>query len=277
MEGYNPNTSAFFVELFKRVFDTDIIVVRNYSNADILCENRQSPRTSFINKKEWKYSFLVTGESVVSGGVLPDDYKKFQYFLSGADSNIGIKWIKFPLITSYLFCNARKQLPPVTTVPKQLACCVIANPKGQVRNKFLSRLEAKMPVSYGGPYKNNVGYTVRGDHNSDELLTFMRSHKFVITMENNEEDYYITEKLCNGLFAGVIPVYWGSKHVGEYINKERILHLENDSDEEIDRIIATMIEMDDTTYLNKVNIDPFLHKDMMELMVEELKHSIITS
>lgn len=252
LEGTNPNTVHFFLELFRKVFNTDVSIEKNYNNASILCEAACSASDSLIYAKQWKYSFSVTGESVVSFGEFSDHYNSFTCFLSGKDPKTGLKWINFPLFSSYLFCN-NKFMGPVDRVPQKMVCAVIANHKGQIRNRFLDKLEAKMHVDYGGGVRNNIGYCVRGDHNSNELLAFMRQYKFVVTMENNEEDYYITEKICNGLFAGVVPVYWGSPNICEYFNKDRIIHLENGSDEEIDRVINKMISMDDTAYLEMVN------------------------
>jgi len=254
LEGTNPNTVLFFIELFRRVFNTNIIIEYNYNNADILCEGAPtSINDSLIYMKQWKYSILVTGESVVSFGAFSDHYNSFTCFLSGANPLTGLKWVKFPLFSSYLFCNNNKFMEAVTTVPKKMVCAVITNPKGSIRNKFLDRLESKMSVEYGGNYRNNIGYCVGGDHNSNELIDFMRQYKFVITMENNEEDYYITEKICNGLFAGIIPVYWGSPNIGKYINNDRFIHLKNSSDDEIDRVINKMLNIDDDTYLRMVN------------------------
>jgi hypothetical protein len=89
-------------------------------------------------------------------------------------------------------------------------------------------------------------------------------------MENSEEDYYITEKICNGLFAGTIPVYWGSPNVNKYINSNRFLQLNNDSYDEIYRIINTMITMDDTTYLNMVNADILINTNMIDTLVNDI-------
>mgnify|MGYP000088050997 FL=1 len=74
-----------------------------------------------------------------------------------------------------------------------MVCAIISNPKGNIRNKFLDKLEQKTEVVYGGSFRNNIGYNLQGDHNSIELINFMKQFKFVITMENNKEDYYIQE------------------------------------------------------------------------------------
>ena len=274
LEGTNPNTVYFFVELFKRVFNSDIHIECNYNDADILCENAASNESSLIYKKQWKYSFLVTGESVISFGDCVPHYNKYTCFLSGLQPSIHLKRVKFPLFISYLFCNNTKSLPSVASIPDKLVCAIIGNPKGKVRNKFLDKLEEKTRVAYGGSFRNNIGYCIGGDHNSSELINFMREYKFVITMENNEEDYYITEKICNGFFAGIVPIYWGSPNIGEYFNKNRFLHLTNDSDIEIERIINTIVNMTDETYIKMINIPILVNSDLIEPLVNDIKSTI---
>ena len=95
---------------------------------------------------------------------------------------------------------------PYPIIPESGAGCIISNGQGIVRNKFLDALQKKMKVNYGGSFRNNIGYTIQGGDHSNEVLAFFRQHRFAITMENSKEDYYITEKLLNGLRSGIIPV-----------------------------------------------------------------------
>lgn len=270
LEYTNPNTVKFFSSLFSNVFGKDIIIEQNITNANVLCEHVCPPEYTLIDRKEWKYSILVTGESVVSC-IIYDHYRKFSCFLSGLTTNYALKHVTFPLFTSYIYCNSHLQMPPVSSMPDKMVCAVIANPKGTIRNKFLNKLEKTVHVSYGGSFRNNIGHRISGDHNSKELLHFMRQFKFVITMENNEEDYYITEKICNGLFAGVIPVYWGSPNVTTYFNSDRILHLKNDSDAEIDSIIYKMLHMDATEYNRKVNTPLLVNTNLIDPIASEMR------
>lgn len=269
LELTNPNTVKFFIEIFKRVFKTDIVVEINLNNADILCEAVCNLSDSLIYKKKWKYSFLITGESVVSGGRF-DHYNRFSCFLSGLNPVLQPNGVKFPLFISYLFCNNTISMVPVDKVPINTVCAVISNPKGKVRNKFLDELEKRTNVVYGGSYRNNIGCTIRGDHNSSELIEFIRQFKYIITMENNEEDYYITEKICNGFFAGTIPVYWGSPNASNYFNSKRFLHLKDGTDNEISNIIDTMLSMDDNTYLDIVNTEVLINKNLIDPIVKDI-------
>ena len=129
-----------------------------------------------------------------------------------------------------------------------------------------------MRVDYGGHFKNNIGYCIKGNYNSPDVINFIKQYKFVITMENSEEDYYITEKICNGFFAGIVPIYWGSPNVCEYFNRNRFLHLKSESD--IENIIEQMINMDDKTYLQMIHSDILVYTNIIDPLVEDIKKAI---
>ena len=276
LQGTDPVSVSFFVELFTRVFNTPVIIEESMNNASVLCENACLIHNSAINKKLWAHSILFTGESVVSFGNLSDShyshYSQFSCFLSGLATNRELKQIQCPLFISYLFCNQHKCMDPTNSIPKEIACAVIGNPKGHVRNKFLDKLEKVTSISYGGRFRCNIGQPISGHYSSSDIFNFMKQYKFVITMENNEEDYYITEKICNGFFAGIIPIYWGSPNISEYINTERFLHLKNDSDEECDRVINQMMSMDNEMYLKIVH-SPIL-KNNIDIMIQQIAQDI---
>ena len=276
MEQTDPVSVSFFVELFGRVFNAPIMIEPYIENASVLCEHAGIIHNSAIHMKQWMHSILFTGESVVSFGNLSDDkyrhYPQFSCFLSGLATNKDLKYVQCPLFISYLFCNQNKSMTPIQMIPKEMACAVISNPKGNVRNKFLDRLEKHIPISYGGRFRCNIEQPISGHYSSSTIFNFTKQHKFVITMENNEEDYYITEKICNGFLAGIIPIYWGSPNVAEYINEERFLHLKNDSDEECDRVIHQMISMDNETYLKMIH-SPILIKDI-NTMIQQIAQDI---
>ena len=106
LEGNAAVSVHFFVELFKRIFDSEIIIENDLNCADVLCENAWPIHTSAIYKKQWKYSILYTGESVVSFGELSDHqfshYPHFSCFLSGLDANKELKRIICPYFLPYI-------------------------------------------------------------------------------------------------------------------------------------------------------------------------------
>ena len=207
-----------------------------------------------IDVKKWQHTYLFNGESKCLC-----DTNKYDCVLFGERNNNNI--INLPLYISYLFSNKINfdNINKIDTVPKKDICVVISNPNGCKRNYILSKLEKYFAIDYLGRYKNKSNFILNAPYNSDEFKQKISEYKFIISMENSREDTYITEKIILGLNAGIIPIYWGSKNIYDYFNKERILALlENDNielDIEINKLIQKInqIKNDDKLWLDIVN------------------------
>ena len=57
----------------------------------------------------------------------------------------------------------------------------------------------------------------------DQLGDALRRYRFYLAFENTCETGYVTEKVYNGLDAGVIPVYLGAPDIADYVPKGSIL------------------------------------------------------
>ena len=267
MDSKDPVDYRFFLDLFGRIFNTICTCGYNIHEADILVESMFGS-IQLIGMKQWKYAFYYSGENYV-----PND-SRYTAILGGTTKYDNC--VKMPQILSYMYCNdlLTKFAKPVsqTRIPTKLACSIISNPNASVRNTFIQRLEDRgIHVDHGGRYKNNMGGTISGQYNSPEVASFFADHKFAITMENSYDEYYITEKICHGLRAGVIPIYWGTPHVSEYINSERILQLHDESDEAMDALIDRMISMSDEEYLEIVNKPILVRQDMYERVIIDIQ------
>lgn len=122
-----------------------------------------------------------------------------------------------------------------------------------------------MTVFSGGKYENNIGGGIPGSYNSTEMVDFYRRGKFAITMENADKPYYITEKLVNGIRAGVVPVYWGTARVAEYFNPRRFIHL--NSIEDTATLIDRLKHMTDEEYIEMIR-EPVLVQPVSEIYNE---------
>jgi 5,10-methylenetetrahydrofolate reductase len=92
-------------------------------------------------------------------------------------------------------------------------------------------------------------------------------------MENNDKPYYVTEKLVNGIRAGVVPIYWGTSRVTEFFNHRRFFHLcPNPTVDDIQDMITRMKEMTDQQFLEIVK-QPVLIRPIDEIY-DELLSSI---
>ena len=240
--GFFEKTNAvhvdFFLDLLRNVYD-EPIEIGTFETSDILVDNTQV-NNSHRTKKVWRHTYLFSGESYIR-----EDFKEYDCVLYGKRTHDNI--VNCPLYIPYTACSKLVFSSGLTSVPSKQAVVIITNPAGSVRKSFLERLEREMDVVYAGNYKNNIGGALKFYYNSQEFVDFIKDYKFVVSMENSELDTYITEKICHGLYAGNVPVYWGSPRVKDYFNESRILRLENLN---YDGLIRRMKTMTDKEWLD---------------------------
>lgn len=259
-DGFHERTNAvhdkFFLDLMTRVYNDKVLVTTIPEESDILIENTQVQH-SLKHIKTWKHTYLFSGESYIR-----TDKDQYSCVLFGQRNHKNI--INLPLFVPYIHCSlgksfqisANENITYHTAVPEKDVLVMVSNPGGHIRNKFIERLEQSgLQITFGGNYKNNTGGSIKHYYNSEEFNEIVKQHKFILSMENSEEDTYITEKVVHGLRAQTIPIYWGSKHVHDYINKDRIITLSDESD--IDRVIEEIKQMTPRKWLEKVNQPAF--------------------
>lgn len=252
----NPGLHVeFFLQLFEKIYG-DSCQIGDVNNSNILCECDMllDCPGSLIYYKKWKNTFLFNGESTFK-----QNRDLYDVVLSCERNNKNI--INIPLFIPYMYTNhfenrlihKQKRID----VPSKHICVFITNPNGIVRNTFLHVLEQIVKIDYCGNYKNNIGNVITSPYNSEEFLNFIKDYKFIISMENSQEDTYITEKIMHGLLANIVPVYWGSNRVLDYFNEKRIIHF--DSFENIVPVVNNIIELinDNEKWLDVVNENNF--------------------
>ena len=243
----NPVDIYFFINLFQKIFETDI-EIGNFEESDILLETIFEPNT-YLYSKKWKYSFLFSGESRLN-----NYYKDYTCVLYGEKNHDNI--INVPLFIPMLYCSNQMDITNAKknnqNIPKKNICAIISNPRGNERNFFLDELEKKIHIDYGGSYKNNIP-RIEYQYNSKEFIDYVSQYKFIISMENSRGDTYITEKILHGFNAGNIPIYWGSLNISDYFNEERFINLNDISNTE--NVINKIVEIinNDDKYIEIVN------------------------
>lgn len=256
-EKTNPGLHvSFFLKLFEKVYNKKC-QLGTFEESEILCEFCMLINTKTrLSDKKWKHTFLFSGESYTN------KYES-QYdcvlWMERNHKNIINMPLHIPYIYTNNFLDKLENQNKRETIPEKNVLVVISNPNGKVRNKFLSLLEKKMNVTYAGRYKNNTGSLLPYDYNTKEFKEYVSQYKFIISMENTRYETGITEKIVHGMLAQTVPVYWGSPRVYDYFNKERLLNLEDDSIEGMNKIIEEMISIknNDQKWLNIVNNQVF--------------------
>ncbi len=265
---------TFFVQLLERTYNAPIHVSSTPDNATVLVESIFG-NYSYLNYKKWRATILYTGESDYA---TTQNIDKYDCVLGFEDTHAN--FVKCPFFVIFLVTNSaimkeientERPQPIHENIPPNHASIILSNwNHGKTRLDFYNTIKTQMPVFSGGKYDNNVGFVVPGSYNSNEMVDFYRRGKFAITMENADKPYYVTEKLINGIRAGVIPIYWGSSHVTEFFNPRRFFHLSpNPTKDDIDRMITTMKHMTDHQFLDIVK-EPVLVRPIGEICDEIL-------
>ncbi|MGE5479216.1 MAG: glycosyltransferase family 10 domain-containing protein [Chloroflexota bacterium] len=119
---------------------------------------------------------------------------------------------------------------------KKFCNFVYSNPGCRARNKFFKELSKYKKVDSGGKLYNNIGGRV-GDKTA-----FLNEYKFTIAFENFSAKGYTTEKICEPMLVGSIPIYWGNPLIGEEFNVNSFV---NSHDfESMEAVIERVIELD---------------------------------
>jgi hypothetical protein len=269
-ERTNPVHEGFFLDLFKDVYKCDI-QVGDITNATILVENTQVEQSLRL-ARPWLHTYLFSGESY-----LRSDASYYTCVLYGQRTHANR--VNVPLFVPYLACQGLLQessSSPVTTVPPNQVLAIISNPHGHVRNRVCDAIEQSgIKIVYAGHFRNNIGGSFNAQYNTPEFRDYVRQFKFLLSMENSEEDTYITEKITHGLVANSIPIYWGSKQVSHYFNRERFLELQGPDD--IGRMIHTIKTMTDEEWLRRVNEKPFANFYTLQTIGQQIRNLLYPS
>lgn len=85
------------------------------------------------------------------------------------------------------------------------------------RKEIASILDKEGLVDVMGAYK---------DGKYVEPIKALRNYRFSVAMENDKQDYYFTEKLCNCLANKVVPIYYGARKLEEFFDMSGIIYVE---------------------------------------------------
>jgi hypothetical protein len=143
---------------------------------------------------------------------------------------------------------------------------VYSNPRCRFRNKFFDRLSKYKRVDAGGNVRNNLGRQI-GPKVQDKL-DFIARYKFTIAFENESHPGYTTEKLAQPMWAGSLPIYWGSPLVHLDFNSRSFLNYFDYGSPKalIERVIE--VDRDDELYAQYVR-EPWLHENRVPPQFEK--------
>jgi len=98
------------------------------------------------------------------------------------------------------------------------------------KNKLVSFAYSNKRITHGHNYRHSLGQ-VLGDRVDQmgtgtnkpfpqlERVLAYKDYMFTIIVENDDYDYYFSEKIMEPYWAGTIPIYWGGSHDDDQIKK----------------------------------------------------------
>jgi len=262
----------FFLNLFEKVYGVPCEKGNN-TESEVLCEfDMLIDCSSLVKTKQWKHTYLFSGESTLKCN--KNDYTCVLWGERNHKNVVNVP-LFIPYIYSNNFVNTLETKKEINIVPNNDVCVIISNSRGKERTEFLNELEKHFNVCYAGGYKNNIGTALTPQYNTKEYHSFVNQFKFIISMENSREDTYITEKLINGILSNIIPVYWGSDKVHDYINQDRFLNLKDihNTNDIIEKI--KYLQKNPNEWLKMVNNNAFPNiENKLERTIENIANDI---
>ena len=111
-------------------------------------------------------------------------------------------------------------------------------------NKVMCEMHRKRIEAARYCFRNQLadvyGKAIGGDY--VEIEDVLEKYRFSIIIENNQTDYYFTEKITNCFAAQVIPVYLGARKIGELFNPDGIITISEKDLENLDVVLKQCIE-----------------------------------
>lgn len=188
------------------------------------------------------------------------DFNECDYAISFHHIDFSGRHLRYPLYMTYEIADALN--PPQITDEQALnrgfCTLLMRNSKNcsPTRLQIIDAVNSYKPVTFGGPYRNNIGGPVAVDGKIDFIAKF----KFNLALENSSVPGYITEKIVEPLAAPTVPVYWGAPDVGLDFNPAAYINVADYDG--IDSFIADLkrIDADSSRYLSMLRA-PRLNAD----------------
>ncbi|ROL59393.1 glycosyltransferase [Bacteroidetes/Chlorobi group bacterium ChocPot_Mid] len=144
---------------------------------------------------------------------------------------------------------------------------IYSNPKCKKRNNFFKKLSKYKKVDSAGRYLNNIGRFI--GPKAEDKWEFMKPYKFTIAFENEEADYYTTEKIYEAMKVNSLPIYWGNPKIGLDFNTKSFLNYYdfNNDEELIEKIIE--IDKNDDLYFQYLKEPNFVNNELNQFVKKE--------
>lgn len=279
--------------------DIDVLICQDLSTNSWLTINSANKKISYLYLEKYKYDYLL--KSLISKKkvkrilimaepevVCPVSYntqyhKYFDLILTWNDDLVGGKYKKF-----YYAQPRPSQSYEVSYDRKKFLVMISGNKSSTGPNELYS--ERRKAVDYCE--QNDIDFDLYGiGWNNEQLhcykgmvedkLYVLSKYKFSFCFENMTNiKGYITEKIFDCFFAGVIPIYWGADNITDYIPSDTFIDFrEFRNFDKLIKYISSIDENKYNSYIHAINrfldSEGFKNKFSVDAYVNYMKNIIL--
>ena len=152
---------------------------------------------------------------------------------------VGLKFGENGILDTYLFDY--DSLSSMSPIKKTKMISVISSNKKMCKGHKDRLLFIEKLKKY---FKDKIDIFGRGINGFEDKWDVLAPYKYHIAIENQQQDYYITEKLHDPFLAFCYPLYYGAKNVDAFFDKSSYLSLDINNFQKSFEQIEELIESD---------------------------------
>jgi hypothetical protein len=253
-------------------------IIKDHTDADVIITH-VCDRKTYYNEKA--INIIISSESN-NRKYLPNSIYDL-YITSTLCFDTNKQHIYLPFLYQSLLERRKSIMPCDYFNNKSKFCIYMYSDTHEHRIKYFKLLQTYKQVEAPAKCCNNVNLNIcrfrRGFRNRnekdinylDEAVQLYTNYKFVLAIENTTEKGYFTEKIINPIIANSIPIYGGDAHVFNYINKKRVIYI-NDfkNDNELLKYIQK-VDQSDELYNQIVKEPAFINNRTTKSILYQFK------
>ena len=270
--------------------DAEVVVFINAINPAVVSQNQKiilffyEPSTySYLYQSRIPKDFLGQRNITVISHIKPSE------FISGDFFNLPdakITHIKSIPHVHFHHMASQSELMAIPEEKSKLLCSVVTGFNGvpgyKDRQAFLEKLSASNPdFDLYGRYGKIIQRISSYRGFSAIKYQTVGNYKYSLTIENTNEDWYISEKIFDALLCGSMPIYHGTKRIFDLIPHDWFYYLPDLSDRSIE-LVNQLIQTDQykKVSLNRAAIAntidqsfSFYHK-LNQVLITDMKNDL---
>jgi hypothetical protein len=245
----NKNLNFFLVD---DIHNAEVVVFINAINPAVVSKNQKvilffcEPRTyCYLYQSRIPKDFLGQRNITVISHLEPSEFISGEFFDLPDTKITHIKSIPH---VHFHHMASESELMTISEEKSKLLCSVVTGFNGvpgyKDRQAFLEKLSATTPdFDLYGRYGKTIQRMSSYRGFSTIKYQTIGAYKYSLTIENTNEDWYISEKIFDALMCGCMPIYHGTERIFDLIPHDWFYYLPDLSDHSI-KLVNQLIRTD---------------------------------